>query len=347
MKTEKTKSKDRKPEWITGWVPTMAGVFPVISTHLTSGDIVGGWRVRWGIKRMDYRINPGLYAAGKPDTTSPVLVTANYKLTFDSLRKHLENINAWILVLDTKGVNVWCAAGKGTFGTEELIRRIKSVNLSSLMKSRTLILPQLGAPGVAAHIVTAQTGFKVIYGPVRAADLPQFLANGLKTDPVMRTVTFTLKERLAVVPVELVQAWKMAFAVLVYFIILRLVSGNLLSWSTVGGFLPYIAAILIGCTVVPALLPFVPGKSFALKGWIVGTIATFLFILVYAHAVVDAIAYLLILPAISAYLALNFTGCSTYTSLSGVKKEMKIALPLLIFSVISGIGLQLFNTWRT
>jgi hypothetical protein len=69
--------------------------------------------------------------------------------------------------------------------------------------------------------------------------------------------------------------------------------------------------------------------------------------LVYAHAVVDAIAYLLILPAISAYLALNFTGCSTYTSLSGVKKEMKIALPLLIFSVISGIGLQLFNTWRT
>ena len=78
-----------------------------------------------------------------------------------------------------------------------------------------------------------------------------------------------------------------------------------------------------------------------------GTIATFLFVLVYAHAVVDAIAYLLILPAISAYLALNFAGCSTYTSLSGVKKEMKIALPLLVFSVISGIGLQLFNTWRT
>jgi len=347
MKTEKTKSEDKKPEWITGWVPTMAGVFPVISTNLSSGDIVGGWRVRWGIKRMDYRINPGLYAAGKPDTNSPVLVTANYKLTFDSLRRHLENINAWILVLDTKGVNVWCAAGKGTFGTEELISRIKSVNLSSLTKSRTLILPQLGAPGVAAHIVTAQTGFKVIYGPVRAADLPQFLASGLKTDPIMRTVTFTLKERLAVVPVELVQAWKMAFAVLVYFILLRLVSGNLLSWSTVGGFLPYLASILIGCTVVPVLLPFVPGKSFALKGWIVGTIATFLFILVYAHPVVDAIAYLLILPAISAYLALNFTGCSTYTSLSGVKKEMKIALPLLIFSVISGIGLQLFNTWRT
>jgi hypothetical protein len=325
----------------------MAGVFPVISTHLTSKDIVGGWRVRWGIRRMGYRVNPGLYATGKPDETSPILVTANYKLTFDSLRKYLENISAWVLVLDTKGVNVWCAAGKGTFGTEELIRRIKSVNLSSLMKNRTIILPQLGAPGVAAHIVTAQTGFKVIYGPIRAADLPKFLANSLKTDPVMRDVTFTFKERLAVVPVELVQSWKMALAVLIYLLILGLVSGNVLSWSTVGEFLPYLAAILMGCAVVPAFLPFVPGKSFAFKGWFTGIVATFIFTWFYGYSTVNAIAYLLILPAISAYLTLNFTGCSTYTSLSGVKKEMKIALPLLIFSAISGIGLQLFNTWRT
>ena len=339
--------KDKKPEWIIGWLPTMAGVFPVIATRLTAGDIVGGWRVRWGIKRMGYRINPGLYAAGKPDASSPVLVTANYKLTFDSLRKHLENISAWILVLNTKGVNVWCAAGKGTFGTEELIKQIKSVNLSSLMKNRTLILPQLGAPGVAAHIVTAQTGFKVIYGPIRAADLPKFFANGLKTDPAMRNVTFTLKERLAVVPVELVQSWKIALAALVYLLIIGFISGNVLSWSTVGGFLPYLAAILTGCAVVPTLLPFVPGKSFAFKGWLAGIVATFVFTWLYGHGTVDSIAYLLMLPAISAFLALNFTGCSTYTSPSGVKKEMKIALPLLIFSAVLAIVLQLYSAWRT
>ena len=347
MDTEKTKSKDKKPEWIIGWLPTMAGVFPVISTRLTSGDIVGGWRVRWGINRMGYRINPGLYAVGKPDASSPVLVTANYKLTFDSLRKHLQNLNAWILVLDTKGVNVWCAAGKGTFGTEELIRRIKSVNLSSLMKNRTIILPQLGAPGVAAHIVTAQTGFKVVYGPIRASDLPKFLANGLKTDPAMRNVTFTLKERLAVVPVELVQSWKIALAALIYLLILRLIFGGVFSWSTILRFLPYLAAIIMGCAVVPALLPFVPGKSFAFKGWLAGIVATFVFTWLYGNGTANAIAYLLMLPAISAYLALNFTGCSTYTSLSGVKKEMKIALPLLILSAISGIALQLYSTWRT
>ena len=139
----------------------------------------------------------------------------------------------------------------------------------------------------------------------------------------------------------------MALAALVYFIILRLISGNLLSWSTVGSFLPYLAAILIGCAVVPALLPFVPGKSFALKGWLAGIVATFIFTWFYGHGAIDTLAYLLIMPAISAYLALNFTGCSTYTSLSGVKKEMRIALPLLIFSAISGIALQMYSVWRT
>jgi hypothetical protein len=347
MDTEKGNTKDKKPEWITGWLPTMAGVFPVVSTRLTSRDIVGGWLVRWGIGRMGYRINPGLYAVGKPDVSSPVLVTANYKLTFDSLRKHLENISAWILVLDTKGVNVWCAAGKGTFGTEELIRRIKSINLSSLMKNRTLILPQLGAPGVAAHIVTAQTGFKVIYGPIRAADLPKFLANGLKTDPAMRNVTFTLKERLAVVPVELVQSWKAALASLVYLIIIGIISGDVLSWSTILQFLLFLGAILIGCALVPAFLPFIPGRSFAFKGWLVGIIATLVFVWLSTQSWSISAAYLLILPAISAYLALNFTGCSTYTSLSGVKKEMRIALPLLISSAIFGIGLQLYSAWRS
>jgi hypothetical protein len=347
MDTEKVKTKDKKTDWITGWLPTMAGVFPVISTRLTSRDIVGGWAVRWGIGRMGYRINPGLYAVGKPDASSPVLVTANYKLTFDSLRKHLENTSAWILVLDTKGVNVWCAAGKGTFGTEELIKRIKSVNLSSFMKNRTIILPQLGAPGVAAHIVTAQTGFKVIYGPIRAADLPKFLANGLKTDPVMRNVTFTLKERLAVVPVELVQSWKAALASLVYLIIIGIISGDVLSWSTTLQFLLFLGAILIGCVLVPALLPFIPGRSFAFKGWLVGIIATLVFVWLSTQSWSINAAYLFILPAISAYLALNFTGCSTYTSLSGVKKEMRIALPLLISSAISGIGLQLYSAWRS
>ncbi|MCL2605833.1 MAG: acetyl-CoA synthase subunit gamma, partial [Coriobacteriia bacterium] len=83
------------------------------ATSLSFKDTLRGWKVRWGIGRMDYKIESGLYAVGKPDTSSPVLVSANYKLTFDALRKNLGGLDCWLLILDTKGINVWCAAGKG------------------------------------------------------------------------------------------------------------------------------------------------------------------------------------------------------------------------------------------
>jgi len=97
-----------------------------VSTRLAIGDRLGAWKVRWGIGRMDYAVEPGLYAVGKPDENAPVLVSANYKLTFDTLRMNLSGLDCWLLILDTRGVNVWCAAGKGTFGTDELINKLES-----------------------------------------------------------------------------------------------------------------------------------------------------------------------------------------------------------------------------
>ncbi len=338
--------KEKRPEWITGWHANLAGTFPVVSTRLSFKDKLGGFRVRWGIGRMKYRIYPGLYAMGIPDDDSPVLVTANYKLSFDSLRKHLEGINAWVLVLDTKGVNVWCAAGKGTFGTEELIRRVISVNLPLIVRHRTLILPQLGAPGVAAHVVTGATGFKVVYGPVRAADVPRFLENGMKADSEMRTVSFSLKERLMVIPVELVQSWKIALPALLFHLLSRYPEGNIISWSTFFGFLPYVGAILVGCVLVPLMLPWIPGRSLAFKGWLAGIITTIIYSLLHWHLSAENIMYLLVLPAISSFLALNFTGATPFTSLSGVRKEMRFAIPLLICSAVLGIVLHIFRLWR-
>jgi len=127
---------------------------------------------------MRYTVDPGLYAVGNPDAQSPVLVTANYKMSFDRLRAELSGIDAWILVLNTDGINVWCAAGKRTFGTEELVRRIESSGLARVVAHRKLIVPQLGGPGVAAHQVKELSGFRVVYGPIRAEDLPAFLESG-------------------------------------------------------------------------------------------------------------------------------------------------------------------------
>ena len=144
--------------FLKGEVPVSGSFVPLISTKLNYADLIGAVRVRLGIARNKYRVNPGLYAVGIPDLTADVFVTANYKLSFDHLRKNLSGINGWILVLNTNGINVWCAAGKGIFGTRELVSRIKDVSLDKIVSHKRIILPQLSATGVAAHQVKDGNG---------------------------------------------------------------------------------------------------------------------------------------------------------------------------------------------
>ena len=315
---------------------------PVVSTKLTLRDYLGEWKVRVGIGRMNYKIEPGLYAVGNPDELSPVLVSANYKLSFDKLRKNLSGFSCWILALDTKGVNVWCAAGKGTFGTDELIYRIDEVGLSKIVKHRKLVLPQLGASGVNAHEVAGQTGFFVTYGPVRASDVKEFIASGYMATKEMRTVKFTFWDRLVLTPMELViVAQKSMFIFGVLFLL------NLFAARQFGmfDFVAYVGAVLMGSVFTPIFLPLIHGKAFSWKGWLLGLCwMSALSIGLFAEGYwLLATGYLLLLPSVSAYLAMNFTGCSTFTSPSGVLKEMKIALPLIISSSIIGATLILLN----
>lgn len=215
---------------MVGVVETLDGLVPRVSSVLNWQDHLGTIKARWGIGRMDYTIDPGLYALGIPDRSSPVLVTGNYKMSFDRLREALPGWDLWILVLDTKGINVWCAAGKGTFGTEELVNRIRTSGLERQVDHREVILPQLSAPGVAAHEVKRRSGFRVYYGPIRAANLPAYLDAGLVATPLMRCMTFDFEERLALIPIELVNALKPASLILLAFFFLSGVgrSGNLL-----------------------------------------------------------------------------------------------------------------------
>jgi hypothetical protein len=262
-------------------------------------------------------------------------------MSFDALRKELAGVDAWILVLDTKGINVWCAAGKGTFGTEEIIHRIEAVGLASLVSHRQLILPQLGAPGVAAHEVLKQSGFHVSYGPVRAGDIKAYLEAGMKATKEMRTVEFRFVDRIVLTPIELAHViWPLAIALAVILLV-NLLGIRLL--DSLHDLAPYLGAVLIGCVIVPALLPWIPGRAFAWKGWLLGLIWALVIDACYAWQAAtpigwrSAVFYLLILPPISSFLAMNFTGSSTYTSLSGVKKEMGLWLPIIIGSAGTGI----------
>jgi hypothetical protein len=313
------------------------GTVPVISTTLGPADLLGAFKVRWGIGRMNYTVQPGLYAVGNPDTSSPVLVSANYKLTFDTLRKHLSGLDCRLLILDTKGINVWCAAGKGTLCTDELVNRIKVTGLAEMIRHKKLILPQLAASGINAQEVLALSGFSVIYGPVRANDIKEFIASGLKATEEMRTVRFTLWNRLVLTPVEIADAAKKSLVVFGILFLINLFAGKPFG---IADFIAYTGAVLTGSFLTPLLLPFIPGKAFSWKGWLLGLCWTAFALWFFGWAargfLLLAIGYMLLLPAVSAYFAMNFTGSSTYTSQSGVLKEMKIALPFIIASASIG-----------
>ncbi len=348
VKPTKNKVHALKQSFVSGSILTSAGFIPQVSSALSFDDHWGTIKARFGVFRMDYSVSPGLYALGNPEDKSSVLVTANYKMSFDRLREALPGRDVWILVLDTDGINVWCAAGKGTFGTEELIGRIKSSGLADIVKHRKLILPQLGAPGVAAYLVAKLSGFKVQYGPIRAEDIPAYLDAGSTATAQMRIINFTLKERAVLIPIELMEALKVFLIISPVLLILSGImgpNGFLANAGSYGIFavLALLCAIVSGAVFSTLLLPYLPGRAFSIKGLFIGIVTSL--ILLYLRNInlqgwpdrIETMAWLLIIPAISSFLAMNFTGASTYTSLSGVKKEMRWALPLQIAAIAVGV----------
>ncbi len=320
--------------FVCAWLECPAGQVPQIATRLTAADITGRWQMRWGLGRMRYSIAPGLYAIGTPSSDSPVLVTANYKMTFDILRRDMHGYNAWLLVLDTKGINVWCAAGKGTFSTDELVRQVQRAQLQEVVDHRTLIVPQLGAPGVAAHKVVKACGFKVIYGPVRSSDLPRFLESGQKAAPEMRRVKFGFIDRLVLTPVELVNMrWQILWCTLAL-LVLGGIGPEVFSFSAVwsrgsAAVAAGLLGVVTGAVAVPVLLPWLPARSFAGKGAIAGLASGLLATLLFSSSLdwVNSLALLMAVMAISSWCAMHFTGSTTFTSPSGVEKEMRQAIP--------------------
>ena len=333
------------PKWVCGTLETPVGSVPQVSTTWNSDDFRGQIKVRSSTAlRMEYIVEPGLYAVGAPDADDDVFVSANYKLSFDVLRRELAGLNAWIVVLDTKGINVWCAAGKGTFGTDELVRRIRETQLDKVVAHQRVIVPQLGAPGVSAILVKKQTGFRVLFGPVEARDIPAYLRANRTATPEMRRITFPVKARLVLTPMEIIPAFKHfpLYALVTLLIFGLQPTGILFSDAWRGGW-PFLvagcAALLAGAFFTPVLLPFVPFRSFAIKGWIVGMIVMLLSqltgMLQVNSPLLTVVVYLLF-PLAASYIALQFTGTTPFAGISGVQKELKIGIPIYI----AGAGLS-------
>jgi len=324
--------------------------FTRVSSVWTRADRLGEIKCRLGSYRMKYIVAPGLYALGEPDENSDVFVAANYKLSFDILRRALKGINAWILVLDTRGINVWCAAGKGTFGTDELVERMTGTRLCEVVSHRRIIVPQLGGPGVAAHVVEKKTGFRVYYGPVYAEDITEYVRAGYKATRDMRQVRFTFFDRLILTPMEMDPAMRkyplFALATLLMF---GLSPTGIDFSEAIRGGAPFLflglVSIMAGAFFTPVFINIIPARSFAVKGWVMGLLATFLASGVAGVSgmgpLLKVFTYLFF-PLASSYLTLQFTGSTVFTGISGVKKELRYAIPVYIIGAAASVALLAF-----
>jgi hypothetical protein len=184
--------------------------------------------------------------------------------------------------------------------------------------------------------VVRRSGFTVEYGPLRARDLPAYLTTHSATAE-MRKVRFPLRDRLVLIPIELVHV---ALPAIISAIALFYLAGPTSALAA-------IAAVFAGTVLFPALLPFIPTRDFSTKGFILGTIVAIPFavsfstepVLPFWAKTLAVTAPLLIMPAVTAYLALNFTGSTTSTSRTGVKKEIFRYVPVMALMAGSGIAI--------
>ncbi len=175
---------------------------------------------------------PECIKIGNPDENSPVFLTCNFRLTVRRVKRALKGMGCYLLIANSRGVNVWCAATGGLFTNHDIISILKTSGVEQEVHHRRVILPQLAATGIETQVVQKKTGWKVLWGPVCAKDIPEFVQKNFTKTAQMRQVSFPFLQRM-----EMALAWafpmSVAAAVLAFFVwenaILPLV---LLIWGT-------------------------------------------------------------------------------------------------------------------
>ncbi len=164
----------------------------------------------------------GLITLGNPGRNSPVILTCNFHLTVVRVKRALRGIDAYLLVANSRGINVWCAATGGLFTNHDVISVLKTSGIEDLVDHRHVILPQLAATGIEGKYVRKKTGWIVQWGPVDIKDLPVYLQQRKKT-PAMRQVSFPAEQRF-----EMAVAWAFPISLVAGLILLPLWRGGIL-----------------------------------------------------------------------------------------------------------------------
>jgi len=291
-----------------------------------------------------YAIEPGLYYVGERyDRDAPLLVTSNYHLTVFTVLRHVGSLNVRLLVVDTDGINVWCAAGKGRFSNAAIEEQLGRYERELLTEKTwmTLVLPKLAFAGVDIRGLREKK-IRPLIGPVYAKDLPAYLSQKKLTSQRDDQVVFGFVSRLFTWLPGFLQAMGYTLAAALILVVAQ------------GGWVSEAPLVLLGvsaviATVYPLLFPFIPGRRFAVKGlWLSGLVSLGLAGL-YAAGMLETSVFvptLLFTIASGMFFGLAYTGNSAVSNYSRIRAETARFLPIeALFYTASLIAFVSFGVW--
>ncbi|GBD94278.1 ferredoxin-3 [bacterium BMS3Abin05] len=194
------------------------------------------------LRGFPFPCKTGLIKIGNPGRDAPVFLTCNFQLTVERVKRALKGMDAYLLVANSRGINVWCSSTGGLLTNHDAISVLKTSGIEDVVDHKTVILPQLAATGIEMKVVLKKTGWRVVWGPVYAKDIPVFMEKHLVKTPEMRQVQFTWDQRI-----EMAVMWAFPFSAIAALITIPF-------WRAMA--LPLISIILV--------LPFLIFLSFPL-----------------------------------------------------------------------------------
>jgi ubiquinone/menaquinone biosynthesis C-methylase UbiE len=293
-------------------------------------------------------IEPGIYQSGNPTRKSPIIVTANYDFTYIKVMRDLKDIDVWVLVIDTNGINVWCAARGNDFGNQQVLEAIEATGVQNYTKNELLLLPQLSAGGVSMPNLSKKSKnfpFKAKYGPIWSKYIPEYLKNKPVQKPAnMKLAKFNIFHRTrAFITHTTFLLRKVFFYPIIASLIIFLVVFpwfNKLYWV-----IDFILWIITSNLIISFLFPLSNfTRKFILKGLVFGII-TIIILGGTFWILQKPFAYILLNTPmifwISFFSTMSFSGYSMSTSPREIQEEYglftKVNKILLVISVISSL----------
>jgi len=123
--------------------------------------------------RKPISVKAGLRTFGKPNESSPVLMTSNFALTYFTVASDIEKTDCYLIVIDSEGNSVESAVAGRKLTADKVGEAIKSTSIETKVKHKKLIIP-----GRAARIsgeIEEASGWDVIVGPLDSSSIPAFL----------------------------------------------------------------------------------------------------------------------------------------------------------------------------